>query len=56
MRTRKSIPQPIRWVLFSLASLAVAVTSPAFAQEKPNILVIMSDDVGITNLSGYSRR
>ena len=25
------------------------------AQDKPNILVIMSDDVGITNLSAYSR-
>ena len=25
------------------------------AQEKPNILVIMSDDVGITNISAYSR-
>jgi len=25
------------------------------ASEKPNILMIMSDDVGITNLSAYSR-
>ena len=25
------------------------------AADKPNILVIMSDDVGITNISAYSR-
>lgn len=29
--------------------------SAAAAADKPNILVIMSDDVGITNLSAYSR-
>jgi arylsulfatase A-like enzyme len=28
---------------------------PVEAAEKPNILVIMSDDVGITNISAYSR-
>ena len=29
---------------------------PAFAQaQKPNILIIMGDDVGITNISAYSR-
>ena len=39
-------------------ALVVAVTLPwkAFAAaDKPNILMIMSDDVGITNLSAYSR-
>ncbi len=27
---------------------------PAAAQDKPNILMIMSDDVGISNISAYS--
>jgi len=35
---------------------ALGVATPANAQsKKPNILVIMSDDVGITNISAYSR-
>ena len=52
----------IRTILRSLVSLAaVAVvactTQPAFAQAKstkPNILLIMSDDVGLANVSAYS--
>jgi arylsulfatase len=34
-----------------------ALTSPAFAQQqkKPNIVVIMSDDVGVWNISAYHR-
>ncbi len=41
----------------SMAVLAVTfLAAPASAQtDKPNILMIMSDDVGITNLSAYSR-
>ena len=36
--------------------LALGLAAPAaFAADKPNILVIMSDDVGITNISAYSR-
>ena len=36
--------------------LALCLAAPAaFAADKPNILVIMSDDVGITNISAYSR-
>ena len=36
--------------------LAVCLAAPAaFAADKPNLLVIMSDDVGITNISAYSR-
>lgn len=37
-----------------LTAIGVAVVSPAYAQDKPNILVIMGDDVGITNISAYS--
>ena len=36
--------------------LALGLAAPAaFAADKPNILVIMSDDVGITNISDPSR-
>ena len=35
-------------------TLGLAIPLQA-AATKPNILVIMSDDVGITNLSAYSR-
>ena len=36
--------------------LALGVSVPAAqSADKPNILVIMSDDVGITNISAYSR-
>jgi arylsulfatase len=40
--------------LIVLFAIAIAPTF-SFASTKPNILVIMSDDVGITNLSAYSR-
>lgn len=40
-------------VLLLLGTLVLA--SGAIAADKPNILVIMSDDVGITNVSAYSR-
>lgn len=38
-----------------LLSVGCFAFASAFAADKPNILVIMSDDVGITNLSAYSR-
>ena len=42
-----------------LASLAVttAIFAPASAQQpqKPNILVIMADDIGYWNISSYNR-
>jgi arylsulfatase A-like enzyme len=44
-----------RTVVFGAALLALAVTAPAWAQQKPNILVIMTDDVGIWNISAYHR-
>ena len=36
-----------------VASIALAV--PAAAQDKPNILVIFGDDVGMYNISAYHR-
>ncbi len=38
-----------------LLSVGCLACTAAYAASKPNILVIMSDDVGITNLSAYSR-
>jgi arylsulfatase len=37
------------------ACAALAVTAPASAAGKPNILVIMADDVGYWNISAYNR-
>src|SRR5262249_35051857 len=40
------------------AVLMLAPTLPSFAQEaepKPNILVIMADDIGYWNISAYNR-
>jgi arylsulfatase A-like enzyme len=34
--------------------LGLAASRPASAQQKPNILVIMGDDIGITNIGAYS--
>jgi arylsulfatase A-like enzyme len=33
----------------------LALTAPALAKDKPNILVIMTDDVGVWNVSAYHR-
>jgi arylsulfatase len=40
-----------------LASLAIGMVAvaPAAAQQKPNILVIMADDIGYWNISAYNR-
>jgi arylsulfatase A-like enzyme len=39
-----------------LASLALMIAAPASAQQqKPNILVIMGDDIGYWNISAYNR-
>ncbi|MCY1327090.1 Arylsulfatase [compost metagenome] len=35
-------------------ALAASTLSPAFAADKPNILVIFGDDIGQTNISAYS--
>jgi hypothetical protein len=34
--------------------ILLSTTMSVFAQEKPNILVIFGDDIGITNVSAYS--
>ncbi len=39
-----------------LPLLALGAAFPGQAADKPNILVIMADDVGLTNLSVYSPR
>src|SRR5277367_7150782 len=39
--------------LIALAALVCAVIPAQAADKKPNILVIMSDDVGILNISAY---
>jgi len=43
------------WRLVAFAALAVMLTSVAQAQNKPNILAIWGDDIGITNISHNSR-
>ena len=44
-------------LLAAAATVAAATISPvsAIAQEKPNILVIMGDDIGYWNISAYNR-
>lgn len=45
----------LRHVLNRVAlTLGVALSLPALAADKPNILVIWGDDIGITNISSYS--
>ena len=41
-------------LMFAIAVLTPLVAGAVNAASKPNILVIMSDDVGITNISAYS--
>ena len=41
-------------LMFALAVLTTLVACAVNADGKPNILVIMSDDVGINNISAYS--
>ena len=46
----------LRGLLLSLFTLAFLISSTTFAAaKKPNILVIWGDDVGLTNVSAYSR-
>src|ERR1700712_597965 len=54
MRSRVTLPKAIRALLFSTA-LSSLPFAPALAQsaQKPNILVIMGDDIGWENLGSY---
>ena len=49
----------MRWKLVPTGVAALAVILFAFAaaaqQQKPNILVIMADDIGYWNVSAYNR-
>jgi hypothetical protein len=47
---------PPCWAAPALAFAAtVAGVSPSSAQEKPNIVVIMGDDIGMWNIGAYHR-
>ena len=39
----------------AILCIGAALGLPALAADKPNILVIWGDDIGITNISAYSR-
>ena len=44
------------WIVLTLLFYCVGLSAgTAQAAKKPNILVIMGDDIGITNISAYSR-
>ena len=47
----------IRPALLALSAVAATACAPAMAQQpqKPNILVIMGDDIGYWNVSAYNR-
>ena len=44
----------IRYLHYVAAVLVALLALPAAADDKPNILVIWGDDIGITNISAYS--
>src|ERR1700751_2672199 len=46
----------LRWSMFAALLFCASAALPAAAQQKkPNILVIMTDDVGVWNISAYHR-
>jgi arylsulfatase len=57
MELTMSIARNISFGLPTLAVTATAASAPAFVQQqqKPNILVIMADDIGYWNISAYNR-
>src|SRR5207244_6302570 len=48
--TRRGLP-----VLVALFTVVAVMVAPAVAQPKPNIVVIMGDDIGIWNIGAYHR-
>jgi hypothetical protein len=62
-RTRKQASGAFRsvlWnvcvnILLSLSAVTMEISSAAAQQPKPNILVIMGDDIGYWNISAYNR-
>ncbi len=45
-----------QWILsLAGAALAMGIAGPAAAQQKPNIVVIMGDDIGMWNIGAYHR-
>ena len=52
-----SFANNIRPALLALSAVAATACAPAMAQQppKPNILVIMADDIGYWNISAYNR-
>jgi arylsulfatase A-like enzyme len=52
-----SFGRAIRFALLALVAAATSASTPASAQQqqKPNILVIMGDDIGYWNISAYNR-
>ncbi|WP_341706678.1 arylsulfatase [Halopseudomonas sp.] len=48
-------PRQLRhWARAALCAVTLGAASVATAADKPNILIIMGDDIGITNISSYS--
>ena len=43
------------WIGLLASLVGMTLVAPAAAQEKPNILVIMADDIGYWNISAYNR-
>jgi len=42
-------------VMFAAPLLWLSMTTPTWAHEKPNIVVIMVDDIGMWNIGAYHR-
>ena len=42
-------------LLLGAIAMAAIAAAPAMAAQKPNILVIMTDDVGVWNVGAYHR-
>src|SRR5688500_12872153 len=50
-----SLPKKIRHALLASSAAIVMGGAPAIAQQQPNIVVIMGDDIGIWNIGAYHR-